>query len=65
MPTCHEMKKGEIYVCSDCGLEIQVTKECGDPADAPADCGCFKPSAPDNTLACCGKELIKKTSCCG
>ena len=60
MPNCHEMKSGEIYTCSDCGLELQVVKQCGDPANAPADCGCYQHSSPDNTLSCCGKELVKK-----
>jgi predicted SprT family Zn-dependent metalloprotease len=30
MTNCHEMKKGEVYVCSECGLELQVVKECKD-----------------------------------
>ena len=28
MPNCTEMKTGEIYVCPDCGLELQVIKSC-------------------------------------
>jgi hypothetical protein len=37
MINCHEMKKGQIYVCEECGLELQVIqecKECGTPADS-------------------------------
>jgi DNA-directed RNA polymerase subunit RPC12/RpoP len=26
MASCSEMKAGEVYVCADCGLEIQVLK---------------------------------------
>jgi hypothetical protein len=22
------MKKGEVYVCGDCGIELEVIKEC-------------------------------------
>ncbi len=25
---CTDMKKGQIYYCDDCGLELQVMKEC-------------------------------------
>ncbi len=59
MPNCHEMKKGEIYVCQDCGLELQVVKECkdvGKPADA---CACHTTAGPC-TFNCCGKELVRK-----
>jgi hypothetical protein len=30
MPKCDEMKKGQVYVCEDCGLEVEVVKECED-----------------------------------
>jgi hypothetical protein len=30
MPSCHDMRKGEIYVCPDCGIELQVVNECKD-----------------------------------
>ncbi len=26
MSTCHDMKQGEVYVCVDCGIELQVIK---------------------------------------
>lgn len=59
MASCHDMKKGEIYVCGDCGLELMVVNECrnsGKPADA---CGCHDD---DDTcsITCCGKGLEKK-----
>jgi len=56
MPNCHEMKKGDVYVCEDCGLELQVVnecKECGIPADQ---CGCGP-----CTFVCCDRELAKKS----
>jgi hypothetical protein len=56
MPSCHEMKKGEIYVCEDCGLEIQVVKECKDCGQEEAACGCDE----DCNFACCGEEMKKK-----
>ena len=30
MPGCHDMRKNEIFVCEDCGMELQVIKECKD-----------------------------------
>jgi len=59
MPNCHEMKTGEIYYCEECGIELEVLKQCKD-ADKPAEeCKCH----PDNdpcTFSCCGMELKKK-----
>ncbi len=61
MASCHDMRKGEVYVCEDCGLELQVVKECRD-AGTPADeCGCHTTAGPC-TFSCCGKELVKKRS---
>jgi len=60
MLSCHNMKKGEIYVCEDCGLELQVVKECKD-VDTPAEeCSCH-PKADACTFSCCGKDLVKKS----
>jgi len=57
MAHCHDMKKGEIYMCSDCGLELQVVKECRE-ADEPAEsCSCTPCQ-----FVCCGEELMKKQS---
>ena len=59
MANCHEMRQGEIYVCGDCGLEIQVVKECkdlGKPADS---CECHTPGE-EGVLVCCGKGLQKR-----
>ena len=50
MSECHEMKNGEIYVCEDCGLELQVVKTC---AETNA-CSCSEP------ITCCGKPLALK-----
>lgn len=55
MPDCHEMKKGQIYMCKDCGLELQVVaecKDCGTPAEA---CGCGP-----CTFVCCDEPLELK-----
>jgi len=39
MSKCDEMKKGQVFVCEDCGLELEVIKEC-------EECG------PDSDKAC-------------
>lgn len=33
---CRDMKRGEVYVCEACGIELQVVKEC-DHKDAEND----------------------------
>lgn len=56
MANCHEMKLGQVYVCEDCGLELQVVKEC-DECDKPQEeCGCTEHC----TFECCGKPLALK-----
>ena len=55
MSNCHEMKKGEIYTCEDCGIELEVVKACKD-VDKPAEtCNCET-----NEFTCCGSGLVKK-----
>lgn len=61
MPSCHEMKKGEIYTCQDCDLELQVIKECTDVGKPQEECGCHVKAAAC-TFSCCGKDLVKKQS---
>jgi hypothetical protein len=58
MPTCHDLKKGEVYVCGDCGLEVQVTREC-DCDESESRCAC---TTDDNAcvFTCCGEEMKKK-----
>jgi hypothetical protein len=54
MIDCSEMKKGQIYGCEDCGLELQVIQECKDcgPEGSCAVSEC--------TFKCCGQELKLK-----
>lgn len=51
---CNELRQGQIYVCKDCGLELQVIKEC-------AECGsedCCE--AGECKFLCCDEELVLK-----
>jgi hypothetical protein len=59
MLSCSDMKKGEIYMCQDCGLELQVVKECEDTGTSGEEKACH-PGGGTCTFACCGKELVKK-----
>jgi len=43
--TRHNPKKGEHYRCAQCGMEVQVNR----------DCGCGEPNKVH--FECCGKEL--------
>lgn len=53
------MKKGEIYVCEDCGVELQVVKECDHAGEDAASCSCHDDGS-ECGFSCCGKPLVKK-----
>ena len=55
MTNCHELKKGDIYYCEGCGLELQVMKECKEAGTSTDACSC----SPCN-FACCNEELKLK-----
>lgn len=61
MANCHEMKKGEIYVCKECGLELKVMEECKEAGTPAESCTCHSGSE-HGEFTCCSKALIKKTS---
>ena len=56
MADCSTMKKGEIYVCLNCGIELQVVREC-DADRCPSHQGTQSGGC---TCSCCGEELVKK-----
>ena len=47
MPCCSSSgpKKGDVYVCEECGLEVIINKDC---------------ECESCDLLCCGKPLTKK-----
>jgi hypothetical protein len=49
MANCGEMKKGDVFVCKTCGLELQVTKPC--TCQSSSEKACTVP------LECCNKEM--------
>jgi hypothetical protein len=53
------MKKGDIYVCEDCGIELKVVKDCKEAGIPVESCSC-QTSDEACTFSCCGKELVKK-----
>ena len=55
MTNCHELKKGDIYFCEGCGLELQEIKECKEVGTSVDACSC----SPCN-FACCNEELKLK-----
>jgi hypothetical protein len=59
MPGCHEMRKGEVYLCEDCGMELQVIKECKEVGTPQESCTCHPGDIPC-TISCCDKPLTKK-----
>ncbi len=56
MPSCHDMKLGEVYVCETCGLELKVVKECDECGEDADSCACEEHCSFD----CCGEEMKLK-----
>lgn len=52
MANCAEMKKGDLFTCKICGLELQVIKTCS--CNAGEEVSCTVP------LQCCGQDMGKK-----
>ena len=57
MPNCHEMELGQVYVCEDCGLELEVVKECVECGEDAASCECEEHC----DFSCCGEEMKLKS----
>ena len=55
MIRCGDMKVGQVYYCEDCGLELQVVKECTECATDEGTC-CEEHC----TFSCCEKPLKMK-----
>jgi hypothetical protein len=56
MPSCHEMKMDQTYLCGSCGLELRVVKECeecGTETSSESECGC----AEGCSFECCGEPM--------
>jgi hypothetical protein len=51
MVSCTEMKKGDVFVCKNCGLELKVEKPC---SCSTGQTECTVP------LQCCGGDMTKK-----
>ena len=52
MAACSEMKVGDVYVCENCELEIQIVRSRADIEEAA--CACAE------ALSCCGRPLTLK-----
>jgi hypothetical protein len=55
MPSCHEMKMNQVYVCGTCGLELKVVKECTEcgTETSSESCGCVE----ECSFECCGGPM--------
>ena len=56
MPHCHDMKEGDIYICAECGLQIEVVKECQDCDTSSGECTCS-----ECRFICCEDEMKLKS----
>jgi hypothetical protein len=59
MINCHEMRRGDVLFCEECGLELQVVNECMEAGKEVQDCGCHSINSAC-TFTCCGHALKKK-----
>ncbi len=59
MPGCGDMKQGEVYYCTDCGLELKVMKECREASQGDT-CGCDTEAETCCEITCCDKPLVLK-----
>jgi len=51
MVSCEELKENDVFVCSECGLELTVTKACN----------CAEEGAcTEEGFSCCGEPMKKK-----
>ena len=57
MPSCHDMELGQVYVCEECGLELEVVNECVECGEDEASCACEEHCV----FSCCGEELKLKS----
>ncbi len=55
MAECHEMNAGDVYMCGECGLELEVVNECAECGTEDATC-----AAEPCTFVCCGLPLELK-----
>ncbi len=56
---CNNMKLGEVYACSACGLELEVVNSCNHEGHDQCCDACADESA-DCTFSCCGSPMTKK-----
>jgi len=58
---CHDYKKNDLFICPECGLELQVVAECKNAHKDETSCVCHDEKQPDACrLSCCGHELQRK-----
>jgi hypothetical protein len=50
MVHCHDMRAGQVYVCEECGLELEVAKNCSEDGRLCVSCTRC-------TFVCCNKDM--------
>ncbi len=53
------MKVGEVYACGNCGIELEVIKNCNHEGHDQCCDSCADESA-DCNFTCCGADMVKK-----
>jgi hypothetical protein len=50
------MRKGDVYMCRECGIQIKVLEECDKSKISSYECS----SSGGCSFTCCGEDLVKK-----
>ena len=51
--SCHDLTKGDILICEECGLELEVTKACDCAEEESGACS-------EEGFICCGMTMKRK-----
>jgi len=54
------MKRNEVYACEQCGMELQVLKECVDVGKPAEECTCHAETQEKCEITCCGQGLVRR-----
>jgi len=53
MVSCHDIKKGQVLFCKECGIEMKVISECKECGEEAKECSCEEHCS----FSCCGVEM--------
>ena len=58
---CNDMNIGEVYACTNCGLELKVVKACNEIGHDQC-CSTCADETSDCSFSCCGTDMVRKSA---